>query len=177
MIIFGADGIAIYRILRYYVIKVCQRQGNNVYQDRFEMFVSLTGTAMKSIQRIKAQKMKKYGLTSAHTNCICRLESAGENGLTQMQIVRLESVDPSQISRVLHDLMDKGYVQINGEEGRYRRRYSLTDEGIRIAHEIREIILEINDYVSHDISGEDIEQFYGTFKIISDRLIEAEKNF
>lgn len=85
----------------------------------FESFAGLNGAAMKSIQRIKTQKMKKYNLSSAHTNCICRLESAGSEGLTQTELVRQEMMDPSQISRVLRELTAKGYVQPDGEEGRF----------------------------------------------------------
>lgn len=146
-------------------------------QDRFEMFVGLIGNASKSIQRIKAQKMKKYGLTSAHTNCICRLESAEPAGLTQMELVRQEGMDASQISRVLRELMAKDYVQVNGEEGRYRRHYSLTEQGLSIAREIREIIITINEFVSKSIPDEDIEVFYHTFREICASLNQAEEVF
>lgn len=146
-------------------------------QDRFEMFVGLIGNASKSIQRIKAQKMKKYGLTSAHTNCICRLESAEPAGLTQMELVRQEGMDASQISRVLRELMAKDYVQVSGEEGHYRRRYSLTEQGLSIAKEIRGIIITINDFVSKSIPEEDIEVFYQTFREICASLNRAEEIF
>lgn len=144
---------------------------------RFEMFVGLTGNAIKSIQRIKTQKMKKYGLGSAHTNCICRLESAGERGLTQMELVHQEMIDPSQISRVLRELMEKGYVVLDGEEGKYRRRYSLSGAGVEIALEIRAIIEEINRFVSRDLPMKDIEVFYKTFGAICSSLNEAEAVF
>lgn len=142
-------------------------------ESRFELFVGLTGNAMKSIQRIKAQKMKKYGLSSAHTNCICHLESAGRSGLTQTELVRREMIDPSQISRVLKELTEKGFVALDGEEGKYRRRYFLTDKGQEIAGEIRGIIEEINRFVSCDIPLEDIESFYRTFGEICSSLNRA----
>ena len=113
----------------------------------FEAFAGLTGSATKTIQRFKAQKMKKYGLSSAHTNCICWLARAGEEGLTQTELVRCEMMDPSQVSRVLRELSDKGYVRPGGEEGRYRRRYSLTEQGRQAAREIQGIIEEIRDFV------------------------------
>lgn len=144
-------------------------------KNRFELFVSLTGSAMKSIQRIKTRKMRKYGLTSAHTNCICRLESAGERGLTQMEIVRQEMMDASQISRVLRELQNKGYVKVNGAVGRYRRRYVLTESGMVVAQEIRNIIQEINGFVSGGIPREDVQVFYRTLHTICESLAEAEK--
>ena len=132
---------------------------------------------MKSIQRMKAQQMKKYNLSSAHTNCICRLETAGEDGLNQMELVRQEMMDPSQISRVLRELSDKGYVQLSGEEGRYRRRYSLTSEGKKIAAEIRRLVDEIREFVIRDIPQEDIEAFYRTYESICMGLSRAEESY
>lgn len=146
-------------------------------QNRFEMFVGMNANAMKSIQRIKAQKMKKYGLSSAHTNCIYRLESAGDKGLNQMELVRQEMMDPSQISRVLRELVEKGYVRLDGESGRYRRRYSLTQLGEETAKEIHEIIDEVREFVSRDIPRADIEVFYRTFKEICESLNRAEAVF
>ena len=143
----------------------------------FEAFVGMTNTAMKSIQRMKVQKMKKYDLSSAHTNCICRLETAGKEGLTQTELVRQEMMDPSQISRVLRELSVKGYVQLSGEEGKYRRRYSLTVEGEKIAAEIRGIVEEIHRFVIRDIPREDIEAFYRTFESICSGLSCAEESY
>lgn len=143
--------------------------------ERFELFVVLTSNVQKSIQRIKMHKMKKYGLSSAHTNCICRLESVGERGLTQMELVRQEMMDASQISRVLRELTEKGYVRVDGESGKYRRRYSLTESGMVVAEEIREIIQEVNHYVSGKIPMEDLKIFYRTLNRISDSLSRAEE--
>lgn len=141
----------------------------------FELFVSMTGKSLKSIQRFKARKMKKYGLSSAHTNCLYHLLLAGEDGLTQMELVRHEMTDPSQISRVLRELIVKGYARLDGEEGKYRRRYMLTDEGLRIAQEISGIIDEICTYVCRDIPEEEVETFYRTFQVICDELQSAEE--
>lgn len=171
-----AMGIEILIYLRYDEYTLVRRD-RIMAQDRFEMFVGLMGNASKSIQRMKSQNMKKYGLTSAHTNCICRLESAEPKGLTQVELVQQESMDASQISRVLRELLAKGYVQITGEEGRYRRRYTLTEQGMSIAREIRGIIININDFVSRSIPEEDIEVFYRTFRRICESLNQAEDVF
>lgn len=143
----------------------------------FEIFVGLNGNALKSIQRFKARKMRKYGLTSAHTNCLCHLLLAEEGGLTQSELVQQEMLDPSQISRVLRELIGKGYVAIDGEEGKYRRKYLLTHEGRRIALEIGEIIKEICRYVSRDIPEQELDAFHETFRKICDELRSAEAIF
>lgn len=49
-----------------------------------------------------------FSLSGAHTNCLCRLHEAGS--LTQGELTRLEQMDRSQVSRVLRDLAQKGYV-------------------------------------------------------------------
>ena len=143
----------------------------------FETFVAMTNAAMKSIQRLKVQKMKKYDLSSAHTNCICRLGTAGSEGLTQTELVRQEMMDPSQISRVLRELIDKGYVRLGGEEGRYRRRYSLTPQGEAVAAEVQGIVREIHDFVVKDIPMEDIEAFYRALNGICAGLSRAEETY
>lgn len=144
-------------------------------RNRFDQFIGLNSSAMKSIQRLKAQKMKKYDLTSAHTNCLYRLQSAGEVGLTQMELVRQEMMDASQISRVLRELSEKGYVRLDGEEGKYRRHYSLTQRGREIAEEIYDIVTEIHAFVSGDIAEEELDTFYRIYEEICRALSRAEE--
>lgn len=145
--------------------------------DRFETFVGLLNASAKSIQRMKARKMRDYGLTSAHTNCICRLEAAGEDGLNQMELVQQEMMDVSQISRVLRELTEKGFVKIDGAAGKYRRRYSLTEQGIAAAQEIREAIYETLNAVSGEIPQAALDDFYKTFTEISESLARVEETF
>jgi DNA-binding MarR family transcriptional regulator len=144
-------------------------------RNRFDQFVALNNSAMKSIQRIKAQKMKKYDLTSAHTNCLYRLRSAGEDGMTQVELVRQEMMDASQISRVLRELTEKEYVALDGEAGRYRRRYSLTQRGREIASEIFDIVEEIHGFVACDIEETELEAFYKIYEEICRALSRAEE--
>jgi len=142
--------------------------------ERFEVLVVLTNNILKSIQRLKMQKMRNYGLTGAHTNCICRLEQAGEEGLTQLELVQREMMDASQISRVLRELMEKGFVQVDGDEGRYRRHYSLTEEGRVIAQDVRAMIKEVSDFVMEGISVQERERFFKVLARLSENLMKAE---
>lgn len=142
--------------------------------ERFEVLVVLTNNILKSIQRLKMQKMRNYGLTGAHTNCICRLEQAGEEGLTQLELVQREMMDASQISRVLRELMEKGFVQVDGDEGRYRRHYSLTEEGRVIAQDVRAMIKEVSDLVMEGISVQERERFFKVLARLSENLMKAE---
>jgi len=142
--------------------------------ERFEVLVVLTNSILKSIQRLKMQKMRNYGLTGAHMNCIYRLEQAGEAGLTQLELVQREMMDASQISRVLRELMDKGFVKVDGDEGRYRRHYALTEAGLVIAQDVHAMINEVNDFVMDGITLPERESFFKTLAHLSENLMKAE---
>ena len=121
--------------------------------------------------------MKKFDLSISHTNCLYRLAGAGAQGLNQMELVRLEMMDASQVSRVMRELIDKGYVKLSGEEGRYRRRYLLTEKGAEIAQEVQKEVAEIQDYVSGGIPESELRVFYKVFQMIYGKLLEAERVF
>lgn len=145
-------------------------------KDRFILFSTLLNDAQKSISRIKNRKMDQYGLGSAHTLCMCLL-ATHPDGLTKTELARHCGVDKAQISRVVSDIREKNYVSIANPECNYRQRYTLTDEGMVVAEDMRQIILDINAFVSDSISKEQIENFYETLKIICGNLKKAEKQF
>ncbi|MBO5683196.1 MAG: hypothetical protein J6S10_04365 [Clostridia bacterium] len=145
-------------------------------KDRFLLFSSCLSEAQKSIARIKQKKMEHYGLASAHAICICQLEEHAD-GLTKTELSQICMVDKSQISRVISDVVKKGYVAVSATSSRYRKKYFLTEYGRKIAGEIRKTILDINSFVSMDIPQEDIDKFYATFNIICENLSKAEKIF
>lgn len=142
-------------------------------ESRFELFAGLIGRASKSIQRIKSVKMKKYRLSAAHTTCLCKLAEADAQGLTQGELTALEGMDRAQISRVLGDLVQRGYVTSKSQTGRYKRRYALTSAGQMVTGEIKEIILDVNRFVSGQIPSEDIQVFYRTLTAIAQNLERA----
>lgn len=146
-------------------------------ESRYELFAGLMSQAAKSIQRIKAEKMREYRLSAAHTTCLCRLAESKDEGLTQGQLIALEGTDRAQISRVLSDLRERGYVSVLGQEGRYRNRYVLTPFGEGIAREIQDIILDINRFVSEQIPEQDIQIFYRTLRTIAQNLDRAVQTY
>lgn len=139
-------------------------------ESRYELFAGLMGRAAKAIQRIKFANMRKYSLSAAHTTCLCKLAEAGDDGLTQGQLVQLEGADRAHISRMLGDLRERGYVAPAGQEGAYRRRYRLTGAGQKITGEIQSIILSVNRSVSGQIPQADIDIFYRTLRTITQNL-------
>ena len=145
-------------------------------ESRFELFDGLIASAGKTLQRIKTNKMEKYGLGSTHTTCLCKLGKAGNIGMTQKELTEQEGIDRAQVSRVLRDLEQNSLVEAVGSSA-YKRRYCLTEKGKMITEEINGIILDINRYVSKDISTEDIAVFYRVMQEIDSNLKKAEDKF
>ena len=136
-------------------------------KSRFEQFSHLTASAAKSIARLKTAQMEAFSLSGAHTSCLCRLYEAGS--LTQGDLTRAVQMDRSQVSRVLRDLAQKGYVSADAQAG-YKRRYTLTPAGEQTAARVEAIILDINRFVSDAIPDADIEVFYKTLTTITQNL-------
>lgn len=145
-------------------------------ESRFELFDGLIASAGKTLQRIKTNKMEKYGLGSTHTTCLCKLGKAGAAGMTQKEMTEQEGIDRAQVSRVLRNLEERGLVQTLGESA-YKKRYCLTEKGGAVTAEISEIILEINGYVSEKFSEEDIAVFYKILQKIDENLKKAEEKY
>ena len=145
-------------------------------ESRFELFDGLIASAGKTLQRIKTNKMEKYGLGSTDTTCLCKLGTAGAEGVTQEEPTEQECIDRAQVSRILRDLEQEGLVEAMGSSA-YKRRYCLTEKGQQITAEINDIILDINRYVSAEISDEDIAVFYRVMQVIDGNLKKAEDKF
>lgn len=145
-------------------------------ESRFELFDGLIASAGKTLQRIKTNKMEKYGLGSTHTTCLCKLGKVGKDGMTQKELTEQESIDRAQVSRVLRDLEQNGLVEAVGSSA-YKRKYCLTEKGQQITDEINGIILEINRYVSKEIPLEKIAIFYHVMQEIDENLKKAEIKF
>lgn len=145
-------------------------------ESRFELFDGLIASAGKTLQRIKTNKMEKYGLGSTHTTCLCKLAKAGEAGVTQKELTEQEGIDRAQVSRVLRDLELQELVFAVGKTV-YKKRYCLTEKGRKIASEINGIILEINRFVSEEISDHDIAVFYTVMQKINENLKKAEEKY
>ena len=145
-------------------------------ESRFELFDGLIASAGKALQRMKSDKMKKYGLGSTHTTCLCKLGKAGKVGLSQKELTEQESIDRAQVSRVLRDLEEKEMVSREGGAA-YKKRYYLTARGREVADEINAISLEINRYVSKEIPEAEIQVFYRVMRQIDQNLKKAEQKF
>ena len=153
---------------------VLRKGAGQLDTSRFEQFSALMTSAAKSVAKLKAAQMDAFSLSGAHTNCLCRLYEAGS--LTQGELTRAVQMDRSQVSRVLRDLAQKGYVSADAQAG-YKRRYALTPTGQETAARVEAIILDINRFVSGSISDADIEIFYKTLTTITRNLQSAVETY
>ena len=148
--------------------------GFNLQQDRFDKFSYLTSSAVKSIQKLKIKGMLPFGLTAAHTVCLRHIYNAPD-GITRTKLVRLCDIDKAQISRTINDLCSKGYViETENENVSYRKRLKLTPMGKDTTEMINQKILAVNEFVSDDISEDELKIFYETLNKICERLKLAE---
>ncbi len=145
-------------------------------RDRYDRFNQMIVGANKSIYRIKHKRMLKYGLMSTHTTCL-RLLYDNPAGLTKKEIADNCDIDKAQITRIVKDLLDKGYVSAEGTEKAYNRKFFLSETGRKITEEINAIVLAVNEYVSGEIPVSDLEHFYSVFEKINNNLRQAEEKF
>ena len=153
---------------------MCGKEGVDLERDRLEAFTTLVTNASRSITKIKHKGMEGYGLGSTHTVCLRKLHAAPE-GLTRTQLAKACELDKAQISRIIGELSDKGYV-VTPKSG-YKCRVMLSDSGRSVAEEINELVIDINDFVSGEIPQDDIEAFYRVFTRICEGLKMAEGYF
>ena len=146
----------------------------DVQSGGFESFSTLLGTATKSLERLKSKGMEGFGLSGTHTLCLRRLYDATE-GLTRTELSVLLAVDRAQITRVIGELLEKGFVEETGRGSRYRKKCMLTEKGREATAEINAIVDRINRFVSGDIPPERLKSFYDTLEEICENLKKAER--
>ena len=144
-------------------------------RDRLDEFMTLVVGASRCVTKLKSRYMSRYGLGSTHTMCIRKLYTS-KSGLTRTQIADKCELDKAQVSRIIGELAQKGFVSEGLGASSYKRRVTLTDEGKKAAEEINDIVLKINTYVSREIPDKDIETFYRVFDHVYKNLKTAEES-
>lgn len=140
----------------------------------FEAFSSLLSAATKSLERLKSKGMEDFGLSGTHTLCLRQMYDCPE-GLTRTQLSHRLGVDRAQITRVIGELLAKGFVTEVGSDSNYRKKCCLTEKGREATAEINGIVERINKFVSGDIPKERLTVFYSTLNEICDNLKKAEE--
>lgn len=137
-----------------------------MYNDHLEQFTLTLADVLKSIKKLKDQRMSAYGLRSSHVMVLYILGRTPD-GLTPAELSDASSVDKALISRIISELTEKGFVTTAPSGGkRYKARLLLTTEGRNVANYIASAVSTIQQKVSGDIPKEDLEIFYRTLFIL-----------
>ena len=140
----------------------------------FETFSAVLGSATKSLEKIKSKKMEEFGLSGTHTLCLLQLYEE-EEGLTRTELANRLGVDRAQITRVVGELLSKGFATEEGKGSGYRKKCRLTEKGETASEEINGVVERINRFVSGDIPCDRLKEFYDTFGEICEKLKMAEE--
>ena len=95
--------------------------------DRFLKFTLSLSRLNKKVQAVKTAGMGMVGLKAAHTAVLYALSGHSE-GLQFAEVAAACDLDPALISRTFSELIAAGMVEKQGEPGRYRARYVLTEQ-------------------------------------------------
>lgn len=135
-----------------------------------DLFVDFTVPVLslyKTVQKIKAVEVEKYGLKSVHVLCIYYLDK-NSSGMTAKELTEATLEDKAAISRALKILQEKGYVSyLNNSRNSV---VLLTEEGRKLSDEIGERIKLAVAAVSMDFTEQERSFFYKSLDEIAVNL-------
>ncbi|MGI6755740.1 MAG: MarR family winged helix-turn-helix transcriptional regulator [Atopobiaceae bacterium] len=137
---------------------------------RFESFVGVIYALNKEIQRIKANRMREFGLRGMDTMVMYFLGEHAE-GLTRAELARLSRCDRAAITRITEKLTSQGLISAQeGAGANYRTRIVLTPAGMRCAQDMEAVISCVVEEASKDISEAERAHMYETLGKILEQL-------
>lgn len=148
---------------------------NKNANDRFMRFSIAMETISKNVQKYKNEQLSPFGLKSMHLMFLYCLGQS-DDGLTATELSKSCGVDKAFISRMATDLRSMGYIGYADEDGHYKKRLELTQQG-------REIIVDINRRVSSsvekvtaNVSREHLEIFYAVLEQLNGNIFNLLEN-
>ena len=139
--------------------------------ERFVPFILQTERIAKNIKRLADAKMEPYGLRSAHVMCILQLAKS-EKGLSSAELSEACGVDKAFISRITTELTEKGYIVRSGAAGKYKTKFVLTDEGLKIYEILQDLLCEFIGKISKNTPLRKLEIFYEVLGSIDNSLAQ-----
>lgn len=131
------------------------------YFDRFVAFTTMIDDIGKSIQKIKTDRMERFGLQSTDALCLAVL-SRREEGLSLTALATACCLDKAAVSRAVHRLCESGAVTYREGAGKntYRAPLVLTEQGKRIVQEMHEYAADAVQHASANVSPELLTAVY-----------------
>lgn len=129
---------------------------------QFKAFSITLANIEKNLHKARCEHMAKYGLRSSHLTCMIQI-NAREDGLSPTEISKVCSIDKAFVSRITSELFSLNLIKVNEkfDDGRkYKQKYVLTEQGLSLVGEIKDLIGDIVDRASEDISDYEMRIFY-----------------
>jgi DNA-binding MarR family transcriptional regulator len=142
------------------------------YFERFVAFSLLNEEIAKSMQKIRASYMSRFGLRSGDAICLAMLDRHPD-GLSAAALAKACKVDRAVISRTLPLLMKEGMIRYQDPAERkhgYRTLLFLTEKGETVVKEMRAFAVETVRYASDSLSGDELAAFYHALRTIEHNL-------
>lgn len=118
--------------------------------------------ANKKLGSFVNKRLEGERINKIHTMYIMALNTKGS--LSMKELSEFLCFDKSNTTRIMAELEGKGLVVVvEGENNGKNRKYSLTDNGTRLAHKIDAIMDEWFGRVFEGVSLQEVEQFKATF--------------
>ncbi|MBQ3109578.1 MAG: MarR family transcriptional regulator [Clostridia bacterium] len=136
---------------------------------RFEEFTSNIAKAYKSIIKIKGHEMTEYGLKASNVTCLFHL-GKNEDGLTATELCALCMEDKAAVSKSLSLLKEKGYIEQEDDNKKYKLKYFITPSGKKVFDEISIVIGQVVSQVGDGLTDEERNVFYKSLGIIVQNL-------
>ncbi|PID82521.1 MAG: hypothetical protein CSB16_00755 [Clostridiales bacterium] len=141
-------------------------------QNRLEQFTLLINNIYRSIQKIKLEELKKFGLKGSYMTCIHYL-GISDRDLSFKELCNLCGEDKSLISKNLKSLIELEIVNKDSEGDKiYKSKFALSQKGKEIFEKIEKKTNAICSNVYLDKSENELQVFYSNLKEISAKLNE-----
>ena len=138
--------------------------------DRYVTFSTHIEKLYKDIQKVKTDRMNRFGLRSTDVSVII-MASRHPDGLTVTELASECGVDKAVVSRAMHSLLLQGYMTYTNNILRnYRKKIKLTEKGMATVDTISHLAEQAVSEVSRDISQSDLDIFYRTLEKITKNL-------
>lgn len=143
-----------------------------MYFDRFVAFATAIEKAHKTVQKIKTERMRMFGLRSSDAMCLVILSRHPE-GLTLTALAKECRVDKAAVSRALRTLLEAEavrYLTVSDSKTTYRAPIVLTEKGKSIAVQMNALAGDAIEHSSGEISSEQLTAFYDALNTIAENL-------
>lgn len=137
---------------------------------RFERFSTIISAISRHWHKIATDAMEPYGLKGTYALYLVTI-SRFEDGITSTALAEICSKDKSDVSRAVSAMESGGLIIRNSvNKNAYRALLKLTEDGEKVADQIKRLADIAVTRASNGLSDADREVFYTAIELIADNL-------